>query len=63
LPRECIPKLYLIPSRAWETPNALLVDRYYEGKRSKPEYGLNLSIKNMELLEDYSFAKIVEDLK
>lgn len=57
------PKLFLIPSKAWETPNALLVDRNYEGKKSKPEYGLNLSIKNMVLLEDYSFANVVENFK
>lgn len=57
------PKLFLIPSKAWENRNALLVDRDYEGKKSKPEYGLNLSIKNMGLLEEYSFTKIVEDLK
>ncbi|MBW2083894.1 MAG: DUF4365 domain-containing protein [Deltaproteobacteria bacterium] len=57
------PRLYLIPSTAWKKPNELLVDRDYEGKKSKPEWGLNLSKKNMGLLEDYAFSKILPKLK
>ncbi|AEA47642.1 hypothetical protein [Archaeoglobus veneficus] len=41
------PQLYLIPSKEWLKPNALLVSRDYEGKKSKPEWGLNLSKKNL----------------
>ena len=44
------PQLYLIPSKEWLKPNALLVSRDYEGKKSKPEWGLNLSKKNLPLL-------------
>ncbi len=57
------PKIYLIPSKAWEKPNELLVDRNYEGKKSKPEWGLNVSKRNMDLLEDYAFSKMVAKLK
>ena len=57
------PNLYLIPSDAWKTPNALFVDRNYEGKKSKPEWGINLSKKNMPLLEAYSFECVVPQLK
>lgn len=56
------PKLYLIPSIAWRTPNSLLADRNYEGKKSKPEWGLNISNKNMHLLGNYVFSKTVERL-
>jgi len=32
----------LIPATAWSTPVSPLVDRDYEGKKSAPEYGLNI---------------------
>ena len=58
------PSLFLIPSEAWRTPNELLVDRDYPNKRSKPEYGINLSGKNLRLLDErYSFSKTVDDLE
>ena len=57
------PLLYLIPSLAWKRPNALLVDRDYIGKKSKPEWGVNISYKNMELLNEYLFAKTVTQLQ
>ena len=56
------PDLYLIPSPAWELPNALLVSRDYEGKQSKPEWGLNLSAKNLPLLANFRFDAVVESL-
>lgn len=57
------PRLFLIPSEAWKEPNTLLVDRDYIGKKSKPEWGVNLSKKNMVLLKEYSFAKMASQLK
>jgi len=57
------PSLFLIPSEAWKKPNELLVDHTYDGKKSKPEWGLNLSNKNMNLVERYSFSKMVGRLK
>lgn len=56
------PELYLIPSKVWENPNALFVSHDYEGKKSKPEWGLNLSQKNLPLLSPYQFDKIVLSL-
>ena len=52
-----LPRLYLIPATVWRTPTALLVSRDYEGKKSKPEWGLNLSKKNLPLLEPYAFDR------
>ena len=57
------PELYLVPSEAWVSPNSLLVDREYEGKKSNPEWGLNLSAKNMPLLEEYVFHKMVAKIQ
>ena len=52
-----MPEIFLIPSLAWLTPNALFVSRNYEAPtlKSKPEWGLNLSHKNYELLTEYRF--------
>jgi hypothetical protein len=55
-----MPRLFLIPSSAWKTPNALLVDHEYGGDRvSKPEWGLNLSKKNLPLLEPFAFETTI----
>jgi hypothetical protein len=56
------PQLYLIPATAWRAPNALLVSRDYEGKKSKPEWGLNLSGKNSPLLTQFAFDQMAQRL-
>ena len=56
------PNVFLIPSTTWNEPNKLFVDRNYVDKKSKPEYGLNLSLKNLNLLEEYSFEKSINKL-
>ena len=55
-------ELYIIPSEVWQTPTSLFVNRDYEGKQSKPEWGLNLSHKNLTELEPFQFEKMVEKL-
>ncbi len=57
-----LPRLYLIPATEWQRPNALFVERNYEGLKSKPEWGLNLSRKNLGLLEPYRFEHTVGQL-
>ncbi|MFM8332216.1 MAG: hypothetical protein ACKN9T_11050 [Candidatus Methylumidiphilus sp.] len=56
------PDLYLIPACAWQLQNQLFVSRDYEGLKSKPEWGLNISQKNMDTMEKYRFDKIVSGL-
>lgn len=48
---------YLIPSTVWENPNEVFVSRDYEqeGQKSKAEWGINLSKKNLPELEVYRF--------
>ena len=55
------PDLFLVPSTAWLTPNSLFADRNYdgEGMKSKPEWGLNVSQKNLEALSAFSFEKAI----
>ena len=57
-----VPKLFLIQAAAWRSLNALIVSRDYEMKKSKPEWGLNLSLRNYPLLAKYAFEKVVGEL-
>lgn len=54
-----LPEMYLIPATAWKTPNKLFCDKDYEGLKSKPEYGLNLSKKNVPLLKEFKIDDII----
>lgn len=56
------PDLFLIPSSAWLAPNSTFVDRNYEGEEltSKPEWGVNVSKKNLTELSKYRFDSTVE---
>ena len=56
------PALYLIPSTAWSNPKGCFVDRKYEGLKSQPEWGLNISKKHMSALEPYIFESTVSKI-
>ncbi len=53
------PGLFLIPSLAWRMTDVLLVSRDYEGLKSKPEWGINLSQRNLGMLGEYEFGEQV----
>ncbi len=57
------PDLYLIPATAWLKTSPLLVDHDYEGLKSYPEYGVNVSKKNMPALQHYRFEKTVHGMR
>ena len=57
------PEIFLIPSLEWQSPNTLLVSRDYEGKKSKPEWGFSRTIKNRDLLLNYQFNRVIEQIK
>ena len=50
-----LPDIFVIPATAWETPNAVFVDRKYDkpGQKSDPEWGINISKKNYTILSEY----------
>jgi hypothetical protein len=56
-----MPTIYFIQSTEWLKPNDLLKDRDYKSERqsSKPEWGINISKKNMELLQQYDITKFI----
>lgn len=63
LDEEEPPQLYLIPSEEWLQTNSLLTSRdYAPPRKSKPEWGINLSGRNYPLLQDFAFDKVVKTL-
>jgi len=56
------PQLCLIPSEAWLHLDSLFKSRNYPGLKSPPEWGLELSRKNLPELERYEYHKTVENL-
>lgn len=56
------PILYLIPSTVWLSPDSVFVERSYKGLKSKPEWGLNISKKNISVLEKYKFEATIQRL-
>lgn len=64
LKEDQYPESYLIPSSAWLQPDELFCDRKYQekGLKSPDEWGLNISTKNMHLLDAYKLEKQVEIL-
>lgn len=54
------PDMYMIPASAWNNKESkLLVYHAYEGKKSAPEYGVNISAKNQQELEQYKLDKML----
>lgn len=49
------PDLFIIPMNAWNNLDPLLRSRDYKGKKSKPEWGINVSARNRPLLEKFRF--------
>lgn len=48
-----LPEVYTIPATAWVTPNTVLKSNDYIGLKSKPEWGISISNKNIHLLQEY----------
>jgi hypothetical protein len=56
------PQLYLIPSTKWRHPNSLFKSRNYVGRKSKPEWGLELNKRNYAMLKSFAFDRIVKSI-
>jgi hypothetical protein len=59
---RCPPEVFLIPSLAWKRPSRLLVDRDYEGRESRPEWGIVLSSSTMPFLEPFQMEQQARNL-
>ncbi len=59
------PLSFLVPSIVWNQPDGVVfVGRDYDrpGQKSKPEWGINLSRKNLPALEPYAMGSVLEKL-
>lgn len=56
-----LPDVFLIPAEVWKKPNEVFVDRNYDkpGQKSAPEYGINISNKNSEILDIFRFEEVI----
>ena len=51
---------YLIPATTWDNDSSnIFVYHSYKGKKSKPEYGLNISAKNIPQLERFKLENMI----
>ena len=58
------PSMFIIPASEWNNPNELLKSNNYQGSvKSKPDWGINISKKNMEKLEKYNLERFSLELK
>ncbi len=54
------PECYFVPALTWVTPTNVFASRDYGGElKSKPEWGLCLSAKNMPALTPYRAAEVL----
>ena len=62
--QDKLPDLYLIAASDWSYENALLKSRDYNkpGQTSPPEWGINISKRNMPLLDKYLFENIIRNM-
>lgn len=58
-----LPDIFLIPSETWKESNDVFVDRKYDkpGQKSVPEYGINISQKNHDILEIFKFKESIKE--
>lgn len=59
-----LPDVYLIPASAWKEENDLLRNRNYDKpeQKSEPEWGVNISKKNKNILEQYRIERMIDKL-
>jgi hypothetical protein len=60
---DCLPDVYIIPATAWLVENDLFKSKDYKDLKSSPEWGLNLSKKNLPLLKPYKIENILAEGK
>ena len=54
--------IYLMPSVEWREPDETFIAPNYEGKKSKPEYGIRVSPKHFARLDEFRFERMINKL-
>ncbi len=59
---SCLPEFYIIPATIWKESNGTFVNREYdrEGLTSKPEWGINVSKRNLPTLANFDSSFFFE---
>lgn len=59
-----LPEVYLLPAVEWQSTNALLRDKDYTdpSHKSTPEWGINHSLKNQRILDQYRSDDYIQSL-
>ncbi|WP_325199768.1 hypothetical protein [Oscillibacter sp.] len=53
------PDMYVIPASAWRRESPVFVSHDYSGKKSRPDYTVNVSKKNLPELEQYRLENML----
>jgi len=61
--RYKLPELFVVPATVWRAPNKIFVERDYKGLKSKPEWGILISRRGRQVLDAYTFEKMVSTLR
>jgi hypothetical protein len=56
------PSIYMIPSTEWINGNKLLASNDYEGKKSEPEFGINITEAKLPNLAVFEFSNAIEKI-
>jgi hypothetical protein len=56
-------EMFFIPSTRWLTPCGVFRDNDYPEGKSAPEYGINLSRKNLDALRAFNFLELTRPAK
>jgi hypothetical protein len=57
---DMLPSIYLISTNAWNSKNNMFIIRDFDrGQKSKPEYGVNVTNSNEQMLDKYKFENVI----
>ncbi len=57
-----LPFVYIVPSAVWKHPNEVFVSRSYQGKKSRPEWGLSYSKIHRDSMKVYLIDNYIKNL-
>lgn len=57
-----LPFVYIVPSAVWKQPNEVFVSRDYQGKKSRPEWGLRYSKIHRDSMKVYLIDNYIKNL-
>ena len=56
------PQVFLIPRARWDSPDSVFVSNDYPTGKSKPDWGINISKKNLPSLVEFAIDRVACDM-